>query len=278
MTPSTPQARRAGFTFLELLLALSVGVLVTAILGALIHGLLSAKTGQARRMAGPVGARAAVRTLAREISGAFAPPVKDLAPLTLETSTEIGRPEVALSFYTPVPAEPRSWCGYDIEHVTYEVAVTALDHRELRRIFDYLDRPPIPGTSLARIELRVPDGPFEFHGIRLTPLPAAHGRADMIGWKIEHGGRTLAAIPDCKHLPPETVALCHGADLAVIDALRIRPHPTHMNFEEAGAALQQIGARRSLVIHLCHEVSHAQAADLLPTGMEPAYDGLRIEF
>lgn len=27
-----------------------------------------------------------------------------------------------------------------------------------------------------------------------------------------------------------------------------------------------------------HEVSHAQAADLLPTGMEPAYDGLRIEF
>jgi len=134
MTPSTPQARRAGFTFLELLLALSVGVLVTAILGALIHGLLSAKTGQARRMAGPVGARAAVRTLAREISGAFAPPVKDLAPLTLETSTEIGRPEVALSFYTPVPTEPRSWCGYDIEHVTYEVAVTALDHRELRRI------------------------------------------------------------------------------------------------------------------------------------------------
>ncbi len=150
--------------------------------------------------------------------------------------------------------------------------------RALRRIFDYLDRPPIPGTSLARIELRVPDGPFEFHGIRLTPLPAAHGRADMIGWKIEHGGRTLAAIPDCKHLPPETVALCRGADLAVIDALRIRPHPTHMNFEEAGAALQQIGARRSLVIHLCHEVSHAQAADLLPTGMEPAYDGLRIEF
>ena len=147
----------------------------------------------------------------------------------------------------------------------------------LRRIFDYLDKPPIPGTSLARISLRTAEAPFEFRGIRLTPLPAEHGRADMIGWKIEHEGRAFAAIPDCKRLPPETIALCRGADLAVVDALRIRPHPTHMNFEEAGAVLAQIGAKRSLVIHLCHEVSHAQAEQLLPTGMAPAYDGLQVD-
>lgn len=147
----------------------------------------------------------------------------------------------------------------------------------LRRIFDYLDRPPIPGTSLARISLRVAEGPFEFRGLRLTPLPAEHGRADMIGWKIEHEGRSFAAIPDCKSLPPKTIALCHGVDLVAIDALRIRPHPTHMNFDEAIAALRKIAARRSLVIHLCHEVSHAQAERLLPEGMAPAYDGLQID-
>lgn len=149
--------------------------------------------------------------------------------------------------------------------------------RTLRLIFDYLDKPPIPGTSLARIDLRVAEGPFDFHGIRLTPLPAEHGRADMIGWRIEHGGRALAAIPDCKHLPPETIALCRGTDVAVIDALRIRPHPTHMNFEEAVAALRQIGSKQSLVIHMCHEVSHAQAQSLLPAGMAPAHDGLQID-
>lgn len=147
----------------------------------------------------------------------------------------------------------------------------------LRRIFDYLDRPPVPGTSLARIDLRIADKPFEFLGTRLTPLPAEHGRADMIGWRIEHGGRVFVAIPDCKHLPPETLALCQGADLAVVDALRIRPHPTHMNLDEAAAALRAIGAKRSLVIHLCHEVSHRQADELLPDGMSPAWDGLEIE-
>ena len=146
----------------------------------------------------------------------------------------------------------------------------------LRRIFDYLDRPPIPGTSLARISLRVATGPFEFRGFRLTPLPAEPGRADMVGWKIERNGRSFAAIPDCKSIPPETIALCRGADLAVVDSLRIRPHPTHMNLDEAAAALAAIGAKRSLVIHLCHEVSHAHAEQLLPNGIVPAHDGLTI--
>ena len=149
--------------------------------------------------------------------------------------------------------------------------------RTLKKIFDYLDRPPIPGTSLARIDLRTTDGPFSFGGFRLTPLPAEHGRADMVGWKIERDGRSFAAIPDCKQLPPDTIDRCRGADLAVVDALRIRPHPTHMNFDEAAAALREIGAKRSLTIHMCHEVSHAQAEQLLPAGMAPAYDGLRIE-
>ncbi|MDD4341870.1 MAG: MBL fold metallo-hydrolase, partial [Kiritimatiellae bacterium] len=100
----------------------------------------------------------------------------------------------------------------------------------------------------------------------------------MIGWKIEHEGRVFAAISDCKVLPPETLALCRSADLAVLDALRIRPHPTHMNLDESAAALRHIGAKRSLVIHLCHEVSHAQAERLLPAGIAPAYDGLQIEW
>ncbi len=149
--------------------------------------------------------------------------------------------------------------------------------KTLKHIFDYLDRPPIPGTSLARINLQVATEPIEFHGIHLTPLPAEHGRADMIGWKIEHDGCSFAAIPDCKYLPPSTINLCRGADLMVIDSLRIRPHPTHMNFEEAILALKEIQAKRSRVIHLCHEVSHIQAEALLPEGIAPAYDGLQIE-
>lgn len=134
MNPAPSRARPAGFTFVELLLALALGALVAAILAALLHGLLAAGAGQAARAKGPVAARAALRALSREIACAFAPPVQDGVPLRLSTSTEIGKPEVVLAFYAPVPAEPRSLGGYDIERITYEVEATPNGRRELRRI------------------------------------------------------------------------------------------------------------------------------------------------
>ena len=130
MSRASPSIRPSGFTFIELLLALALGALVAAILGALIHGLFSAGASQASRLRGPVAARAALRILSREISCAFAPPVENLAPLRLSASTEIGKPEVVLAFYVPVPAP----FGYDVEQVTYEVAPTRGPVRELRRI------------------------------------------------------------------------------------------------------------------------------------------------
>lgn len=134
MNPEPAGARQTGFTFIELLLALVLGALVAVILAALIHGLIVAGAGQSSRAQGPFAARAALRALSREISCAFAPPVQDLAPLRLSTSTEPGKPEVLLSFYAPVPAEPRSIGSYDIEQVAYEVKRIGEDRRELRRI------------------------------------------------------------------------------------------------------------------------------------------------
>jgi|GEM_PF-564420 len=134
MNPAPSRARTAGFTFVELLLALALGAVVAAILAALIHGLLAAGAGQAGRANGPVAARAALRALSREITCAFAPPVQNLVPLRLATSTEIGKPEVVLAFYAPVPAEPRALGGYDIAQITYEVEATSNGRRELRRI------------------------------------------------------------------------------------------------------------------------------------------------
>lgn len=134
MNPAPKSPPRAGFTLVELLLALALGVWVAAILAALLHGLLAAGDGQAARIRGPVAARAALRTLSREIACAFAPPVDDLAPMRLTASTEPGKPDVLLSFYVPVPAKPFFAHGYDIEQVTYEVRATEEGGRDLLRI------------------------------------------------------------------------------------------------------------------------------------------------
>lgn len=118
----------------ELLLAMALGVLVAGILAALIHGLLSAGEVQSARASGPVAARAAIRALSREIACAFAPPVQDLVPMKLSTSTEPGQPEVQLAFYAPVPIGPWTSHSYDIEQVTYTVLQTGDGLHELQRI------------------------------------------------------------------------------------------------------------------------------------------------
>lgn len=134
MNPAPAKAQRAGFTLVELLLALVLGAVVAAVLAFLVHGLLAAGEGQSRRLQGTFAARAALRAMSRELACAFPPPVTDLVPLQLATSTEPGQPDVWLSFYAPVPAEPRSGNFYDIEQVSYAVQADGQGTRELLRV------------------------------------------------------------------------------------------------------------------------------------------------
>ena len=130
MSRTPPRIRPAGFTFVELLLALALGALVAAILGTLVHGLFAAGEGQSGRLRGSFAARAALRILSRELACAYAPPAEDVPPLQLSVSTEVGQPETVLSFYVPVPGS----LGYDVEQVTYEIAPARGAQREWRRI------------------------------------------------------------------------------------------------------------------------------------------------
>jgi prepilin-type N-terminal cleavage/methylation domain-containing protein len=136
MDPAPPIPRRqAGFTFVELLLAIALGALVAGILAAMLHGLLVAGAGQSSRLQGPHAARRALTTLAREAACAFPPPGAELAAVELATSTEPGKPEVRLAFYAPVAAEQaRAGTAYDLHHVVYEVHRQEEGRRVLQRI------------------------------------------------------------------------------------------------------------------------------------------------
>lgn len=128
--------------------------------------------------------------------------------------------------------------------------------------FKLVEMPPV---------LELPQGT-----VRSTLLP--HGGINTIGLVFEEksSGRRLAYYNDCKRIPREAVALAAGADLVVLDGLRVEPHPTHMNIEEACAAAGEIKGKRTLLTHLTHGIDHGAWADRLPAGIELAYDGLRV--
>ena len=101
----------------------------------------------------------------------------------------------------------------------------------------------------------------------------ALGRFRVFGYRI---GR-LAYVTDAKSLPDGVIAQLRGADVLVINALFRTAHPTHLSIGEAVDAARQVGASRTYLTHLTHETSHADLAASLPSGVEPAYDGLTVE-
>ncbi len=132
------------------------------------------------------------------------------------------------------------------------------------------------GTTRPDIALNVYHGlePVEVAGFRMLPLPVPHGSATVYGFRVGE----LGYITDAKVLPDETMRALEGVRVLVLNALRYgRPHPTHFTIEEAVEVAMSIGAERTYLIHLTHQVRHADLLAELPVGIEPAYDGLAID-
>jgi phosphoribosyl 1,2-cyclic phosphate phosphodiesterase len=129
--------------------------------------------------------------------------------------------------------------------------------------FKLVDMPPV---------LDLPQGT-----IQSTLLP--HGGVNTLGlvFTERSSGKRFVYYTDCKRVPREAVDLARGADVVVLDGLRPLPHPTHMSIEEAVGVAREIGAPRTILTHLTHLNDHAELAASLPTGIEPAYDGLRLK-
>ncbi|OHB78883.1 MAG: hydrolase [Planctomycetes bacterium RBG_16_64_10] len=144
------------------------------------------------------------------------------------------------------------------------------------RSFDYAFNPPahIHVGGVPRLEFHtISTQPFNVLGARVIPIRLAHARhVDVLGFRIGN----VAYCTDTNGIPAASRALLKGLDVLVLDALRSRPHATHFSLDEAVAVARELRPRRTLFTHLSHELEHEATCARLPTGMELAYDGLRI--
>jgi phosphoribosyl 1,2-cyclic phosphate phosphodiesterase len=135
--------------------------------------------------------------------------------------------------------------------------------------YAFRDDPDYPSAK-PNLQAHEVVGPFDLFGRSVTPIPYSHGVTEVFGYRIGE----LAYCPDCSAMSEQSRALLANLDVLVLDALRRRPHPTHLNLNQAIAEAQRIGARRTYFTHIAHELGHAATNAELPPGMQLAYDGL----
>ena len=144
----------------------------------------------------------------------------------------------------------------------------------IRRTFAYAFEPGQEGGGKPRIELLpISDASFELLGAEVLPVPVRHGEMEVYGYRV---GR-FAYVTDVNFVSAESLRRLAGVEVLVLGALRWRPHSTHFSIDEAVEVAGRVGARRTLLTHLAHDVDHASALAALPAGVEPAHDGLVIE-
>jgi len=141
----------------------------------------------------------------------------------------------------------------------------------LRRVFGYAER-PYDNPDRPSVTFSALDGPADVCGVTVTPVPLMHGRRRILGYRIGD----FAYCTDCSAIPAASRPLLEGLELLVLGALRITPHPAHFNIAQALEAIEKIRPRRALLTHIAHESTHADLAAMMPDGVEPAYDGLRV--
>jgi phosphoribosyl 1,2-cyclic phosphate phosphodiesterase len=110
--------------------------------------------------------------------------------------------------------------------------------------------------------------------VSLVPFRAEHGAMDALGFRIG----PLAYLPDVVALPPESWQHLAGLDCWVLDALRRKPHPTHVHLALSLEWIAKMAPARAVLTNMHVDLDYDTLVAELPAHVEPAYDGLVIAY
>ena len=144
----------------------------------------------------------------------------------------------------------------------------------LRRTFAYIFDNNYAYGGVGKIDPHIIDGPIDFWGLTMTPVPVLHGNLPIYGFRF----RDTAYITDVSEIPASSLPLLEGLDTLIIDGLRPEPHPTHFSLAQSLAAVEQLKPRRAFFTHVAHDLGHSVTNAGLPPHVKLAYDGLKLEF
>jgi phosphoribosyl 1,2-cyclic phosphate phosphodiesterase len=111
-------------------------------------------------------------------------------------------------------------------------------------------------------------------GLEVIPIRVYHYKLPIFGYRIGD----IAYITDANRIDDESYKLLNNVKVLVVNTVRHAKHISHFSLSEAIEVAKRIGAERTFLTHLSHQIgTHDQLSAELPPGIYAAWDGLTIE-
>ena len=141
--------------------------------------------------------------------------------------------------------------------------------------FDYIfnEENKYPGApSVLPIEIK--NEPFFIEDLEVIPIEVQHGKLTILGFRFQQ----IAYLTDVKTITEEEKLKLKNLEVLIINAVRHKPHHSHLNFEEALELIDELKPKKAYLTHLSHYVGfHAEVEKTLPENVFLAYDELVVE-
>jgi phosphoribosyl 1,2-cyclic phosphate phosphodiesterase len=108
--------------------------------------------------------------------------------------------------------------------------------------------------------------------LTLSAFILQHGQIPALGYRIGDAAYT----PDVNDIPAESWPHLENLELWIIDGLRYTGHPSHFSVNDALSWIDRFKPRRAVITNMHSDLDYEVLRQGLPTGVIPAYDGMRL--
>ena len=143
---------------------------------------------------------------------------------------------------------------------------------ELNKKFQYAMVEPNGFWETPILKPNVINEPFDLFGLAIEPIPVFHGKSLINGYRLGN----MAYLTDVSKIPDSSMEQLQNLDVLLLDCLRNEPHPTHFSYMESIDIAKMLGAKKTFLIHMTHDLEYDALSKKLPESIYVGYDGLKI--
>ena len=130
-----------------------------------------------------------------------------------------------------------------------------------------------PGTPAVQVNTIKKNNGFKIENKYVMPVEVMHNQLPIMGFRIDN----FSYLTDVKFIEEDQLIKLKDCDVLVLNALRIEPHPTHLNLDQAIEMIGIINPKKAYLTHISHLLGfHDEVSADLPENVFLAYDNLEI--